>query len=129
MKLLDTATLQASYLAGDVSSVALHAVDAAFEVRWTSAQGVARLADGGGTNGRRFRDSGEALLLLKELGVHSVQVDISGWQPESESAYDEWVKAKVAASLAGLRDDTNKTYSPDEWAEIRAQRGWRRKKI
>jgi len=124
MKLLDIAALRASYAAGSVSSVVLHAVKAAFEVRWTTAQGAARLADSDGNDGWRFQDASEALLLLKELGIHAVQVDISAWQPAAESAYDDWVKAKVEASLAGLRDGTNKTYSPAEWAEIRAARGW-----
>jgi hypothetical protein len=124
MKLLDIAALQTSYAAGKVSAVALHAVKAAFEVRWTTAQGTARLAGSGGNDGWCFLDASEALLLLKEIGIHSVQVDISGWQPAAESAYDDWVTAKVEASLTGLRNGTNKTYSPSEWAEIRAARGW-----
>jgi len=124
MKLLDLAALQASYAAGKVTSVALHAVQSAFEVRWTTLQDAARLADSGGHSGRHFKDPSEALLLLKEIGIDSVHVDTSAWQPDGESPYDDWVKAKVEASLAGLRDRTNPTYSPAEWAEIRAQRGW-----
>ncbi len=124
MKLLDIAALQASFAAGDVASVALHAVQGTFEVRWTTRNGTARLAEEGGAHGRHFPDPGEALLLLKTLGIHSVQVDTKAWQPEPESVYEDWLKAKVASSLAGLQDGTNKVYSADEWAAIRAARGW-----
>lgn len=124
MKLLDLAALQASYVAGNVTSVSLHAAQAAFEVRWTTPQHAATLADSGGNSGRQFKDPSEALLLLKEIGIDSVHVDISAWQPDGESAYDDWVKEKVEASLASLRDGTNQTYSPAEWAKIRAQQGW-----
>lgn len=51
MKLLDLAELKASYAAGHVTSVVLHAVQAAFEVRWTTEQCVASLVDRGSGEG------------------------------------------------------------------------------
>lgn len=34
----------------------------------------------------------------------------------------EWVKEKVSASRAGLADGSNKVYTEDEWAKIRADK-------
>jgi hypothetical protein len=69
--------------------------------------------------------------MMKLLDIATLQasftagdVDTAAWQPKPESVYDDWLKAKVAASLVGLQDGTNKVYSPEEWAEIRAARGW-----
>jgi len=38
------------------------------------------------------------------------------------SAYDKMFREKVTASLAGLKDGSNKRISPDAWAQIRADK-------
>lgn len=41
----------------------------------------------------------------------------------------EWVKEKVSASRAGLVDGSNKVYTEDEWAKIRADKVAARKTV
>ena len=41
----------------------------------------------------------------------------------------EWVKEKVSASRAGLADGSNKVYTEDEWAKIRADKVAARKAV
>lgn len=35
------------------------------------------------------------------------------------AAYDDWLRTKVAVSLAGIEQGTNQRIAPDEWAQIR----------
>lgn len=44
-------------------------------------------------------------------------------------SHAEWVKEKVSASRAGLADGTNKVYTEDEWAKIRADKVAARKAV
>jgi hypothetical protein len=43
--------------------------------------------------------------------------------------HTEWVNEKVAASRAGLEDGSNKVYTEDEWAKIRADKVAARKVV
>ena len=43
--------------------------------------------------------------------------------------HTEWVNEKVAASRAGLEDGSNKVYTEDEWAKIRADKVAARKAV
>lgn len=36
------------------------------------------------------------------------------------AAYDDWLRTKVAVSLAGIEQGTNQRIEPDEWVQIRA---------
>lgn len=118
MKFLNTMELQSCYASGEVASVTLFADGDVLEVRFVTADGAAKLADDDGV--ACWRDPGEALLFLKQIGVEDVNVDIKAWHPTLRlSTHDEWVARKVEASLAGLQDGSNPVFSTEEWDAIR----------
>ena len=45
----------------------------------------------------------------------------------ASSEYNEWLERKVQASLNGLADGSNRTFSTSEWDAIRATRLAKRK--
>ncbi|MFZ4534958.1 hypothetical protein [Propionivibrio sp.] len=76
---------------------------------------------------------------LKEIGIAEYRVYAANFDPLTkpmtsarpdsaerlrhahESAdYNDWFRAKVAASLEGLANGTNRQIAPDEWATVRA---------
>lgn len=76
---------------------------------------------------------------LRDIGIVRYQVDATEYDPEAgqverrredaaermkraheAAAYDDWLRTKVAASLAGLEAGTNRQIAPDDWAAIRA---------
>lgn len=119
MKFLNMAELQSGYASGDVSSVTLFADGDVLEVWFVTSDGAAKLVDDDGV--ACWSDPSEALLFLKQIGVGSVNVDMKAWHPTLRlSTHDEWVARKVEASLAGLKDGSNKVFSAEDWAAIRA---------
>ena len=79
----------------------------------------------------------------KRIGVAKYQVDATAFDPvalkvarsrvdaskrmklaHEPGEWDKWLKHKVAASLAGIEDGSNRTIPDDEWAAERAQ--WER---
>jgi hypothetical protein len=121
MKFLDITELQKHYASGDISSVTLFGVGDLFEIRLSTSVGPAKLVDGEEGVSRGFHDPREALILLSNAGIQQVDVDVAGWLPGlSSQAHDDWVQAKIRSSLIGLRDGSNRVFSAEEWAAIRA---------
>ena len=93
---------------------------------------------------RRFADPRKALQLLRGIGWNHCQIDTAQWRPEdralektarpdrsialkaaheaaqADADYDRWFRAKVQASIDGLKDGTNKAYTAEEWTKRRA---------
>lgn len=119
MNFLTWENLAQSYALGEITSVTLFAVGEVFEVRLAAAKGVSTLADDGVS--RVFSDLREALSLLRKLGIQQVAVDVSGWHAaDSETDHADWAKAKINAAMAGLKDGSNRVFSAEEWAAVRA---------
>lgn len=75
---------------------------------------------------------------LRGIGIVRYQVDATQYDPAAQTerrrddaaermkraheaaAYDDWLRTKVAVSLAGIEQGTNRRIEPDEWAQIRA---------
>lgn len=76
---------------------------------------------------------------LRDIGIVRYQVDATQYDPAAHqterrredaaermkraheaAAYDDWLRTKVAVSLAGIEQGTNRRIEPDEWAQIRA---------
>ncbi len=88
---------------------------------------------------RTFRKFETLVSYLRSLGIVRYQVDASAYNPSAPhaqrrradaaermkhaheaAAYDDWLKTKVAGSLAALQQGTNQELPADEWAKIRA---------
>lgn len=80
--------------------------------------GRVTLATTHGKRLRAFRDAGKAIAVLHEIGAHHVQVDTTGWAPETAApsrkrpdtaerqrraheaaAYDAWFRAEVEKAI------------------------------
>ncbi|WP_141758531.1 hypothetical protein [Duganella sp. HH105] len=119
MDFLNWESLAQSYALGEITSVTLFAVGEVFEVRLATAKGVSKLMDDGAC--RVFSDLREALSLLRKLGIQQVAVDVSGWRAaDSEADHADWAKNKIGAAMAGLKDGSNRVFSAEEWAAVRA---------
>lgn len=76
---------------------------------------------------------------LRDIGIVRYQVDATQYDPAAHqterrrddaaermkraheaAAYDDWLRTKVAVSLATIEQGTNRIIEPDEWAQIRA---------
>ncbi len=76
---------------------------------------------------------------LRDLGIVRYQVDATGFDPRGgllerrredtaermkraheAAAHDDWLRAKVASSLAGIEAGSNRLIDPEDWAAIRA---------
>ena len=92
---------------------------------------------------RRFADPRKALQLLRGIGWNQCQIDAAQWRPEDralektarpdrsialkaaheaaqvDADYDRWFRAKVQASIDGLKDGTNRILTD---AEVSARR-------
>ena len=88
---------------------------------------------------RIFRKFETLASYLRDIGIVRYQVDATQYDPEAHqterrrddaaermkrahaaAAYDDWLRTKVAESLAGIEQGTNQRIEPDEWAQIRA---------
>ncbi len=121
MNFLSKERLAQSYALGEITSVTLFAVGHLFEVRLATTNGPSKLADGDDGVSQGFDDPREALSLLSKLGIRKIAVDISGWHAiDTESTHADWMKSKINASMAGLKDGSNRVFSEEEWAVMRA---------
>ncbi|MFS2135909.1 hypothetical protein [Duganella sp. Dugasp56] len=113
--------LAKNYGLGEIMSVTLFAVGEIFEIRLATTNGPSKLVDDDGLTSRGFGDPREALALLSKLGIQQVAVDMSGWRiVDRELTHADWAKAKISAAMAGLADGSNRVFSAEEWAAIRA---------
>lgn len=110
MKFLSASELQLAFQAGAVLSVSLLSAGEGLEVRTVTASGDSLLAANGNSEPMRFGNEQEAMALLNKLGISKVDT------------VDAWEIAKIKSSLAGLRSGSNRVFTADEWAAIRAAR-------
>jgi hypothetical protein len=94
---------------------------------------------------RTFRKFETLVGYLKEIGIAEYRVNAANFDPltkpmtsarpdsaerlrhaHESAAYDDWFRAKVAASLEGVANGTNRQIAPDEWAMVRAAKQVRR---
>ena len=124
MQTLSLDQLRAATRVGGVTSVTLRADGGTFVVAV-----VTRNADDGllvttrTRQARRFRDLRKALLLLREIGITSVQVDATEWNPgeamagtprpdrrealkraHQAAAHDHWFRTQVEEALREAND-------------------------
>ncbi len=88
---------------------------------------------------RVFRKFETLVGYLRNIGIVRYQVDATEYDPEAGKAahrrddaaarmkraheavaYDDWLRTKVAASLAGIEAGTNNQIASSEWTAIRA---------
>lgn len=143
MLALNLEQLKAATLAGGVTGITLRADGAAFVVYIQTQRGEATMVSSR-HQPRRFADPRKALQMLRSLGWNDCRVETTHWRPEEralertprpdrsvalkaaheaaqqDADYDRWFRAKVQASLDGLADGTNRSYTPQEWEARRA---------
>jgi len=121
MKSLNLRELRQALQDQKAASVCLVAVGESFGLHLMTPSGVAVLM---GEDGRAkvFSSPAEAILLLHSLGIHELPMVVTETQ-----FYERWLAQKVHASIAGLADGSNRTYSQDEWQAVKAARAARRK--
>ncbi len=56
---------------------------------------------------------------LQRFGVP--MINLSDDDLSQDDSYDRWFDAKVQASIDGIKDGTNKPYTPQEWTVRRAE--------
>jgi hypothetical protein len=110
MRYLSASELQSAYEAGSVLSVSLLSDGDELEVRVVTTGGDLLLTADDDPHPMRFGDQSTAMSLLNKLGI--VKVD----------TVEDWEIAKIKSSLAGLRSGSNRVFTVDEWAAIRAAR-------
>ena len=140
MHTLNLEQLKATTLAGGVTGITLRGDGAAFVVSVQTLRDEAILVTSR-KQPRRFADPRKALQVLRSTGWNECHVDASQWRPEDRALeqttrpdrsialkaaheaaeHRRWFDAKVQASIDGLKDGTNRAYSPEEWAARRAE--------
>ena len=144
MQTLNLEQLKATTLAGGVTGITLRGDGAAFVVSVQTHRDEAILVTSR-KQARRFADPRKALQVLRSTGWNECRIETAQWRPEDsalektarpdrstalkavheaaqESAdYDRWFRAKVQASIDGVKDGKNKPYTPQEWAVRRAE--------
>jgi hypothetical protein len=121
MKSLNLRELRQALQNQEAASVCLVAVGESFELHLMMPSGVAALTEEGGET-KVFSSPAEAIRLLHSLGVHELPMVAT-----EKQLYERWLAQKVHASIAGLADGSNRTYSRDEWQAVKAARAARRK--
>jgi hypothetical protein len=116
--------LRAATRAGGITSVTLRAEGGAFVVAVATRSGDRGLLVTTRTKQpRRFADLRKAMLLLREMGIASVQVDATHWKPDEATAgaprpdrseamkraheaaaHDRWFRAQVEEALQEVDD-------------------------
>lgn len=143
MQTLNLEQLKATTLAGGVTGITLRGDGAAFVVSVQTQRDEAILVTSR-RQPRRFADPRKALQVLRSTGWNECRIDASQWRPEesalekttrpdrsaalkaaheaaqADADYDRWFRAKAQAALDGLKDGTNKPYTPQEWEARRA---------
>jgi len=143
MQTLNLEQLKAATLAGGVTGISLRGEGAAFVVHVHTQRGEAIMVTSR-QQPRRFADPRKALQVLRSVGWNQCQIDVVAWRPEeralekrarpdrsaalkaaheaaqADADYDRWFRAKVQASIDGLKDGSNRVYTADEWKIVRA---------
>lgn len=147
MQTLNLEQLKAATLAGGVTGITLRGDGAAFVISVHTQRDEGMLVTSR-KQPRRFADPRKALQLLRTIGLNECRINATDWHPEAhaqekvtrpdrsaalkathqaahqaaqaDADYDRWFRAKAQASLDGLKDGTNKPYTPEEWAVRRA---------
>ena len=110
-------------------------------VKYGTAERLVSVRTREGQTKERVFTSLDAVARFMRERVHLTQYDVndSNFQPGTKRVtrpdisvrmrdahaaltHTEWVKEKVSASRAGLADGSNKVYTEDEWAKIRADK-------
>ena len=136
--------LKAATLSGGVTDVTLRGDGAAFVVSIQTRSGEAVMVTTR-KQPRRFADPRKALQLLRGIGLFECRINATNWHPEAhalekvarpdrsaalkaaheaaqaDADYDRWFRAKAKAALDGLKDGTNRAYTPEEWEARRAK--------
>jgi|SRR6516162_7955171 hypothetical protein len=141
MQTLSLDQLRAATRAGGITSVTLKAEGRTFVVAVATRKGDDGLLVATRTKQpRRFTDLRKAMLLLRELGIASVQVDATHWNPEGAtagtarpdrsealkraheaSAHDRWFRGEVEKALREADDPaTNSIPHEEAMAEMKA---------
>jgi hypothetical protein len=124
MQALTLDQLRAATQAGGIASVSLKAKGGAFLVTVATGSGdEGLLVTTRNKEPRRFSDLRKAMRLLREMGITTVQVDATGWNPDEASAgiarpdrsaamkraheaaaHDRWFRAQVEEGLREADD-------------------------
>jgi hypothetical protein len=124
MQTLSLDQLRAATQVGGIMSVTLRAEGGTFVVAVATRNGEdGFLVTTRTRQARRFRDPRKALLLLREIGITSVQVDATDWNPNEAAggtprpdrsealkraheaaAHDRWFRAQVEEALREAND-------------------------
>lgn len=136
--------LKAATQAGGVVGITLLGEGAAFVVNVQTQRGQAVMVTSR-QQPRRFADPRKALQVLRGIGLTDCRIDTTQWRPEDsalektsrpdrslalkaahgaaqqDADYDRWFRAKVQASLDGIKDGTNRVYSEAEWKIKRSE--------
>ncbi len=139
---LNLEQLKTATATGGVKGITLRGDGAAFVVSIQTQKFEAVLATSR-KEPRRFADPRRALQLLRTVGWDQCQIDVAEWRPEehafektarpdrsialkaaheaaqADADYDRWFRAKVEASIDGLKDGTNRILTD---AEVSARR-------
>jgi hypothetical protein len=143
MQTLNLDQLKTATATGGVTGITLRGDGAAFVVSIQTQKFEALLATSR-KQPRRFADPRKALQLLRGIGWNQCQIDAAQWRPEDralektarpdrsialkaaheaaqqDADYDRWFRAKVQASIDGLKDGTNRILTTEEWTQRRA---------
>ena len=137
MQTLNLEQLKASTLSGGVKGITLRGDGAAFVVEIHTQRGEAVMVTSR-RQPRRFADPRKALQVLRAAGWSECKLEAAQWRPEEralesttrpdrsaalkaahqaaqqDADYDRWFRAKVQASLDGLKDGSNRLLEPQE---------------
>ncbi|MBE0473740.1 hypothetical protein [Rhodoferax sp.] len=137
MQTLNLEQLKAATLAGGVTGISLRGEGAAFVVHVHTQRGEAIMVTSR-QQPRRFADPRKALQVLRNVGWNQCQIDVVAWRPEeralekrarpdrsaalkaaheaaqADADYDRWFRAKVQASIDGLKDGSNRILTQQE---------------
>lgn len=137
MQNLNLEQLKAATAAGGVTGITLRGDGAAFVVSVQTQRDEGILVTSR-KQPRRFADPRKALQVLRAIGWNECRINATQWRPEERDmekvprpdrsaalkaaheaaqddvAYDKWFRAKVQASLDGLKDGTNRLLTDEE---------------
>jgi hypothetical protein len=141
MQSLSLDQLRAATQAGGITSVTLRAEGGAFVVAVATRNGDDGVLVATRTKQpRRFTDLRKAMLLLRAMGIASVQVDATHWKPDEgvagtprpdrseamkraheAAAHDRWFRAQVEEALRDANDPATVSFPHEQvMAEMKA---------
>jgi hypothetical protein len=112
--------LRATHRAGGIASVTLKAEGGAFIVAVATRSGEKGvLITTRAKTPRRFRDPGKAMLLLREMGIVTAQIDASRWKPGAVQA------GKARPDRAVAMKQAHEAAAHDRWFRAQIEEGLR----